>query len=208
MTAVGRVSVVIVVALAVPILPFALIGELPGERWLSHVDENAWLFALSGAGLLAADVLLPIPSSIVGSLLGARLGLVAGWLSALAGMTLASLIAYCVGHLWPRRLMAELPRAPTELALFLSRPVPVFSEAVAIAAGANRLPPGPFLVSTAAGNALYALALAANGAALLPAGFAGPGLVLPMALPALAWLCWRQLSGPREGDDPRRSGDS
>ena len=59
-----RLTVVILLAILIPIVPFALIGELPGERWLSATDEDALLFAITGGGLLAADVLLPIPSSI------------------------------------------------------------------------------------------------------------------------------------------------
>jgi hypothetical protein len=45
-----------------PIVPFVIIGELPGERWLTANDENAMLFALTGGGLLIADVVLPMPS--------------------------------------------------------------------------------------------------------------------------------------------------
>jgi hypothetical protein len=52
---------------------------------------------------------------------------------------------------------------------------------------------GPFLAASAAGNAVYALALAGNGATLLPQALAGPGLILPMALPVVAWLLWRRL---------------
>jgi len=33
--------------------------------------------------------------------------------------------------------------------------------------------------------------MAGNGAALLPEGLAGPGLVLPMIVPVAAWLIWR-----------------
>ena len=36
--------------------------------------------------------------------------------------------------------------------------------------------------------------LAGNGAALLPDALAGPGLILPMALPVAAWLLWRWLA--------------
>jgi uncharacterized membrane protein YdjX (TVP38/TMEM64 family) len=78
--------------------------------------------------------------------------------------------------------------------LFVSRPIPVLAEAVTFAAGAVQMPLMPFLWISAAGSGLYALALAANGAALLPAALIGPGLVIPMTVPALGWLVWRWLA--------------
>ena len=59
-----RQSIVIIAALLVPILPFVIIGELPGERWLSSADENAWLFGLTGSGLLMLDIALPDMSGL------------------------------------------------------------------------------------------------------------------------------------------------
>ena len=61
-----RGAFIIAAALSVPLVPFFIIGEIPGERWLSATDAHAGIFALAGAGLLAVDVLLPVPSSIVG----------------------------------------------------------------------------------------------------------------------------------------------
>lgn len=187
-----RTAILIAVALAIPIIPFALIGELPGERWLSATDDSALLFGLTGAGLLALDVLLPIPSSIVGTMLGGRLGLGAGLGWTFLGLTAGNLIGYAVGRLMLRRLGEELPKTPTLVALFLTRPVPVFAEAVTVAAGAGGVRIGRFLAVSMAGNAIYAFVLAANGAALLPARWTGLGLLLPMSLPVAAWLLWRR----------------
>ena len=99
-----RVAFVILLALAVPLIPFAIIGELPGERWLSARDDNALQFALTGSALLAADVLLPIPSSIVGSLLGARLGFWWGFAACFVGLMTGQLGAYAVARLFSARL--------------------------------------------------------------------------------------------------------
>ena len=186
-----RITAVILIALLIPIVPFAVIGELPGEQWLSATDDNALAFGLTGAGLLAADVLLPVPSSIVGTMLGARLGFLPGWLLAWAGLVLGNLVGYATGRLLLSRLGTRLPQAPTLAVLFVSRPVPVFAEAVTFTAGAERMRLGPFLAVSAVGNGIYALALAGNGAALLPDRLAGPGLLLPMALPVAAWMLWR-----------------
>jgi membrane protein DedA with SNARE-associated domain len=185
---------VIVIALALPIIPFAVVGELPGERWLSATDQNAWLFGLTGFGLLATDVLLPIPSSIVGTLIGARLGFLPGLLAAWSGMMVGNLLGYALGRLLLSRFGERLPQAPTALALFLSRPVPVLAEAVTFTAGAERMPLGRFLALCAAGNLIYAGALTGNGAALIPDSALGLGLLVPMGLPVAGWLAWRWMA--------------
>lgn len=189
-----RLPLIIILALLIPVIPFAIIGELPGEQWLSAADDNSLLFGVTGSGLLAADILLPVPSSIVGTMLGARLGFLPGWAWAWAGLMLGNLLGYGAGRLLPSRLGSELPELPSLLVLFISRPVPVLAEAASFTAGAGRMRLPSFLAATFAGNGLYALALAGNGAALLPSTLAGPGLVLPMFLPVAAWLAWRWLA--------------
>lgn len=198
----GRVAFIIAAALCVPLLPFALVGELPGERWLSAHDEHALHFALAGAGLLAADVLLPIPSSIVGTMLGARLGFGAGLTAAFAGMMTGQCAAYLLSRLFfLHRHGCDLPPAPTLAALFLSRPVPVLAEAVAVAAGAARLSWPQFLLACASGNLIYAAALALNGSRFMPGAPIGAGLLLPMLLPVAAWLVWRAARQPSDRGD-------
>jgi hypothetical protein len=43
---------VLLAAVLVPLLPFAVIGELPGERWLQTAEDDALRFGATGAGLL------------------------------------------------------------------------------------------------------------------------------------------------------------
>jgi uncharacterized membrane protein YdjX (TVP38/TMEM64 family) len=173
-------------------VPFALLGELPGEHWLSATDDDALLFAVTGAGLLTADVLLPVPSSVVVTLLGTRLGFTVGWLSACAGLTLGNLLGYAVGHLWPRRFAPDLPERPTALALFLSRPVPIVAEAVTIAAGAGRAPLLHVAAASFAGNLVYTGLLCASGAALLEAELGALSLVGAFVLPVAGWWLWHR----------------
>jgi len=190
----GRAALILAAALCVPLLPFIVIGEQPGERWLSANDANALQFALVGAVLLAADVLLPIPSSIVGTMLGARLGFGAGFAAVFAGLMAGQLAAYGVSRYLLRGRQGELPAAPTLAAVFLSRPVPVLAEALTFAAGAASVSWPQFLLSCGAGNLVYAGALALNGSQLLPGDPIGLGLLLPMLLPVAGWLIWRKLT--------------
>jgi uncharacterized membrane protein YdjX (TVP38/TMEM64 family) len=204
MTPTAKGATLIALALLIPIVPFLLVGELPGEEWLSATDHNALVFGLTGAALLAADVLIPVPSSIMGTMLGARLGFAAGFLWCWTGLVLGNLIGFLAGRLLLARLGERLPKAPTLVALFLTRPVPILAEAVTFTAGAERMHPLRFLAVSAAGNGLYALALTGNGAALLPGALAGPGLVLPMLLPVLGWLVWHRWKRTCPDSDPDR----
>jgi len=186
-----KTLLLVAIVLLIPIVPFIVIGELPGERWLSAKDGSALVFALTGSGLLTLDVVLPIPSSIVIALMGGRLGFYAGWFSAWLGLTAGTLVGYGIGRLWPRKWAPEFPESPTLVLLILSRPVPVLAEAMTIAAGATRTPVTHMLTACAAGNAVYAGILAADGAALLAADWTGPGIILPLLVPVAGWGLWR-----------------
>lgn len=186
-----RQTLIIIIALLVPIVPFAIIGELPGDQWLSAKDEDAFVFAVTGSAILVLDIVLPVPSSIVGTLLPARLGFWAGFVATWAGLMGGHSLGYWVARLALKRVHATLAEAPTLAAVFVSRPVPVLAEAVAITAGAAAIPFTRFLTACAAGNTIYALVLAANGAALLPDSLLGPGLIVPFVLPVVAWLIWQ-----------------
>jgi membrane protein DedA with SNARE-associated domain len=196
-TSVWKAIGVLLAAALVPIVPFAVIGELPGERWLSLSSTDAFRFGLFGASLLALDVFLPIPSSIIGALLGGRLGFFPGFFWAFLGLCTGQALGYALGRLIPDRFASELPSAPTFALTFLSRPVPVLAEAVSIAAGVERVPFVRFALAGALGNACYAGALAADGDALLPQGLVGPGLIVPMLLPVLGFWLWRRLAPQR-----------
>jgi uncharacterized membrane protein YdjX (TVP38/TMEM64 family) len=192
-----RQSVGIIAALLAPILPFVIVGELPGEQWLSWADEDALLFGLTGSGLLMLDILLPIPSSVIGTILGARLGFWPGVATTWAGLLMGNMVGYWLARFASIRLRSwfpDIPGATSLIMVFLSRPVPVGAEAMALTAGATRMPVTQFFLACAAGNAIYAIVLAGNGAMLIPDALVGPGLVVPMLLPVLAWLIWRRLA--------------
>jgi len=198
---VSRQLKIIIAALLVPIVPFVIIGELPGEQWLSGADDDALLFALTGGGLLALDIALPVPSSIVGTLLAARLGFWPGFIATWAGLLVGNMVGFSLARFAAKHLRDWLPPFPettTLVLVFLSRPVPVVAEAMALAAGATRISAVHFLLVCGAGNFVYALILAGNGAAFVPGAFAGPGLVVPMLLPVAAWLVWRHLAKRQE----------
>ena len=184
---------IIVISLLIPIIPFAVIGELPGESWLSSADDNAFVFGITGTLLLSSDVLLPIPSTIVGTMLGARLGFLNGLFWCWSGLMLGNLIGYYLGKLVLSRSDQALPQSPTLLVLAVTRPIPVLAEAITFTAGAGGVKLTPFLFVSIFSNGVFSAVLTGNGAAFIPNDLLGPGLILPMLLPVAGWLIWQTM---------------
>ena len=119
-----QIALIVGVALFVRLLPFAVIGEAPGERWLFAKDDHAGLFDLAGAGLLAVDVLLPIPSSAVGTMRGQCLGFGPGFVATFACMMMVPSAATITRRIMPCSRAVALPAAPSVAAMILSRSCP------------------------------------------------------------------------------------
>jgi membrane protein DedA with SNARE-associated domain len=121
---------------------------------------------------------IPIPSEI--TLLFSGFAVHQGWMSlplavlaATAGNLVGSLLAYCLGA---SRLVERVPVARSVLdrwdgllarhgtrAVFIARLLPLARTFVSLPAGARRIKLGTFVVLTAAGCALWALALVLTG---------------------------------------------
>lgn len=195
--------------LAGVILPFLLFGPAI-EAWvaatLAALATRPVLLAGAIIAALAADVALPIPSSIVGALAGGMFGLVAGAAITWAGLMLGCVAGYAIGRgiaaaSGPASPAPQRERPLGPIALAATRAVPVLAEAGIIAAGAARMRFGTMLLATGPANALVALAYA--GAGTLLAGIdAVPGAIAATLLCAAAWgiALWarrRRMRGPR-----------
>lgn len=106
--------------------------------------------ALVGVGLLVADVVLPVPSSLVMLSHGALFGAVGGAALSLSGAVGAAIVGFAIGRgggpLLHRVVSANERRRADALlerwgllALIVTRPVPVLAETVAIMAGTSRM---------------------------------------------------------------------
>lgn len=132
--------------------------------------------ALLGVTLLVADVLVPVPSSVVMVAHGALYGVVTGALLSLAGGTGAAVVGWWLGRRADplRRYTDDAERSRAErllarwgvVAVAVTRPVPLLAEAVAIAAGAGRLPLRKVALAAAVGTVPVAVAYAVAGARL------------------------------------------
>lgn len=198
--------------LMIPILSFLLGGwylEPQIEALISSAGLQArpWSAAAVGIGLLAADSLLPVPSSVVGTCLGAVLGWAAGGVVTWVGLNLGALLGYelarWLGRWWLGR--SESDSAFIEVqelrarwgagALAVCRGVPILAEASVLAAGLYRLPRLGFWAIVAPANLGLAVAYAILGATSAAVDWLPSGLALSLGLPAVAlWLLTRRSS--------------
>lgn len=173
------------------VVPFLLFGESLERfaRDLMTDPSSRPATAMAGLLLLAADVVLPVPSTIVISVLGALLGVLGATLVAAVGLTLGCLWGYglgrWLGHDFAQRTMGRedfvylsdrLGRYGL-LVLALCRPIPVLAEASVIVAGVAGLSTGKVLVVTTLANIGFAAVYASFGAA----ADTGAGLLAALA---------------------------
>jgi uncharacterized membrane protein YdjX (TVP38/TMEM64 family) len=185
------------------LLIFFLLVEVTGVRLLK--DPSPWLSspststALLGSGLLVADVVLPVPSSVVMVAHGALFGVVGGTLLSVGGSTGAALVGFSLGRRGGPLLVRLVPpeeRAKADhilscwgtLAIVVTRPVPLLAETVAIMAGASPLGWRQIVLASFVGSLPPALLYALTGAtaAGLRSGVLVFGLVVLVA--GIFWL--------------------
>ncbi|MEW6221034.1 MAG: VTT domain-containing protein [Thermodesulfobacteriota bacterium] len=170
-----------------------LFSQEAASRWFGEIRPYAWAV---GAGLLMADLVLPIPATGVMAALGAVYGIWGGTLAAAAGSLASGAAGYALARLGGGPLTRRLA-APEELdevrgwldrwgwlAIILSRLLPVLPEAMAVLAGMAGMRPGRFLVALAAGCLPTAFLFATLGHASrqTPAWGLLAALLLPVCL--------------------------
>ncbi|MEP6592490.1 MAG: VTT domain-containing protein [Acidobacteriota bacterium] len=205
-----RWTVLWVILIATVLLPF-LLFERQFEQlatWLAEGHASGWATAAAIGALLALDVFLPVPSSIVSTGAGVLLGFWKGTLVIWIGMNAGCAIGYLFGAYAAapaRRLVGSdgLARAGKVMeqyglwAMVVCRPIPVLAESSVVFAGLVKSPLAPFLWLTTLADLGIALAYAAVGAFSMRAGsflltFAGA-----IALPGVALLAGKIWLGRR-----------
>lgn len=170
----------IVVALMASFLLLFLAVESAGVPLLTDptpsMRHGGVLAAALGVGLLVADVLLPVPSSLVMVAHGAIFGVVSGTLLSVLGSMGAALFGFAIGRRGGKlieRLVRPDERAHANkmlarwgaLAVVVTRSVPLLAETVAIITGASPLGWGRMTLASFAGSLPPALLYALTGAA-------------------------------------------
>jgi uncharacterized membrane protein YdjX (TVP38/TMEM64 family) len=190
------------ILLAIIIVPFVLFGTSL-EAWtfgLMDAERSAPFIAAVGTLLLAADVVLPVPSTVIAAGLGAMLGAPLGIAATALGLTIGCAIGYTLGR-WLGHDFAERELGKADFAylsgllaryglplLALARPVPVLAEASVIAAGVLGLRASTVLLVTGLANIGFATVYAGLGASA--EGLTGflLAFALSLAIPGIALL--------------------
>ena len=200
---------------AVVIVPFLWLGAWFDSYTIAAMSNRDTAgFAVGVFVLLAADIILPIPSSVVATAAGSMLGPWLGSIVSAAGLSFGAVAMFAVmrtaGAPLARRLIGDddhdrlvaLASAHGPWIVALLRPVPVLSEASVIALGAVRAPWLASIVSILLSSTVTATVYATLGA--VARRQSSELLLIAAALlpPALAWVIAHRLlrTKPGRGD--------
>jgi 3-dehydroquinate synthase len=171
--------------------------------------------------LLASDVLLPVPSSLVMVLSGAAFGVGWGACLALAGSVAGEWLGFELVRKYGRRLSSRIAgdddirrldwffERHGAIAIIVTRPIPIVMETISVVAGLSRMTRRTFVVASVIGTAPIVLLYAYAGAMSRQAGTLLPAAAIVVSVAAAGWLWYRmqfsaaagsRASVPRESD--------
>lgn len=181
------------------LISFILYGESLVNKPIEKLTRADTAAGILSAGLLALDVYLPIPSSVVMTLNGKLFGWTGGFWISLIGNLLGGCVAFATGRLirpWELKGLPPRERAPAEemlkrnglWILALSRPIPIMAEAIAITAAAGGMPMRQFLIAILLGSLPLSAAYAAAGAF---ATDLRAGTISLLGVLVISGVCWK-----------------
>ena len=196
-----------VFVIAIILIPFALFGELI-EQYVEELISNARSISAASAmlifsALLAGDVFLPIPSSLISTGAGYLWGFAVGTVVSLLGMTLGCLLGYIVAQQWGRFVGNSLSHSDRGLLLkgmddrfsdwfiVFCRPVPVLAEASVFYAALSGMKPTRFMALCSGSNLGISLVYAAAGAFSADLDSFLIAFLAAIAIPGIALLSHR-----------------
>ncbi len=203
-----RLLLIVLMLSAIFVAPLLIFGDafdvaLSGDAAAKRLQEyGAWAWA-AGAGLIVADLVLPIPATAVMAALGYMYGTWIGGLVGAIASIIAGLIAFSATRVLGRRAALflagerDLQRAETffrkrgGFAVAMSRPMPLLPEVIACLAGLAGMPFKTFFIALCCGSLPTGAAFAAIGAL----GIDRPSLALAAGclIPVLLWAVVRKM---------------
>lgn len=177
-----RATLMLLLFLAIPIIPFLVMGqsfEQDVQHWLAQeqATTSRIQFALV-AGILASDILLPIPASAVITFAGGEMGLWPSTLWSWIGMNVGACLGFglskVLGRPFARRFaepedLERIERVSDRLGglvLIATRPLPILAEACVLMIGTTNLSWRRFLPPVLLMNFVLALFYSACGAGI------------------------------------------
>jgi uncharacterized membrane protein YdjX (TVP38/TMEM64 family) len=201
-----RWTVIWLAILALILTPFFLFERQFAElaARVAAGTFTGWVAGFVIAGLLAADLALPVPSSVLSTAAGALFGFWAGLATSWIGMTAGAWLGYVAGQRVGRPAAGRFVGAEAldrvtrfaekhgDWVIIAARPVPVLAEASVVFAGMAGMRGGRFALLTSCANLGIAAAYAGVGAYAVSVGsfllaFAG-SIAVPLTAMGLARL--------------------
>ena len=171
------------------------------RSWMANAGAPG---AAAVIGLLAVDIFIPVPSSVVMVLSGAAFGVL--WGSVLAfigsiggewlGFELArkygmSLSARFIGDESERRRLNRLLTRHGAAAIAVTRALPVVMETMSVVAGLSAMKRGTFLIASTIGTLPIVVIYAYAGAMSREMDSVVPAVVIVIAIAAAGWIWYR-----------------
>jgi uncharacterized membrane protein YdjX (TVP38/TMEM64 family) len=195
-------ATIVLLLLAVILIPFVLFENASNAQVarLLTTDRSHAAIALAIVVVLALDVFLPVPSSIVSTAAGALLGVWVGALVSTAGMTLGCVLAYWFGNKFGLPLVrimvrdSDLEAVRSQFcrgagwALTTARPVPVLAEASTLFAGLAGVSFSRYLFITTLANTGISLVYGVAGASARDAHWFLIAFLASCTIPGLAMV--------------------
>ena len=203
---------IISLVMLVPIVPFLLFGaafETWAIEWTDRTVSKPVAATLL-VGLLATDILLPVPSSLLSTLGGWKLGWLGGTLFSWFGMTLGAVLGFLMARRWGKpvaiRLSSEeellrmqaLSQQYGAVVLIVFRGVPVLAEASVLLMGVHRMSWQRFLPPVVLSNLGIAWSYSAFGDYAQQNQWLPLALGVAIALPVLLAMIVKLILSMRE----------
>jgi uncharacterized membrane protein YdjX (TVP38/TMEM64 family) len=156
--------------------------------------------------LLAADVFLPVPSSLIMVLSGAAFGVAWGSVFSLVGSIAGEWFGFELVRRYGRRASSalvgddELARLGAFFerygiaAIVLTRPLPIVMETMSVVAGLSAMRRWTFIMASVAGTAPIVVVYAYAGARARDVGSLLPAVVMLVAVAGVGWLIYQSMT--------------
>ena len=180
-------------------MPFLFFHELI-EGWVADLiadPPSEWLLSSLTIGLLATDIFLPIPSSLVSTLAGGLLPIWSALIASWIGLNVGAIVGFGLGRAFGRPLAIRLSSTETleqmdrvgqrygPALLVFTRALPILAEATVLLMSLNQLTWKRFLPPVVLSNLGIAIAYSCMGKYAAEHEFLAVAMAISGALPLL-----------------------
>ncbi len=170
------------------------------ESWMGRAGTGSAVIMIS---LLAADLFLPIPSSLIMVLSGAAFGVLLGSVFSLVGSIGGEWLGFELVRRYGRQASSkmvgddELDRLGRVFArhgaavVVVTRALPVVMETMSVVAGLSNMTRSSFLIASLLGTAPIVVVYAYAGAVSRQTGSLVPAVIMLIAVAGLGWIVYR-----------------